>query len=104
VEIARGGEANLRIAPLPAGAEGSHAMKGRVVDLQVERQKRRPRAVDVDLEAWVEGGHVRVSLSIEREGTQIRSSGLLEPAAAHELGALLQRVALRVPPPKKGKR
>jgi len=71
-------------------------MKGKVIDLRAERERRRPRAVEVELEAFVERGHVRVRLEID--GGKVRTSGLLDPEEAFEMGALLQRVALRVRP------
>lgn len=80
-------------------------MKGTIIDLKVERARRRPRSVDVELEATVERGHVRVRMVIEGEGGgKVRTSGLITADNAHELGALLQRVALRVPPSGGGRR
>lgn len=73
-------------------------MKGKVIDLRAERERRRPRSIEVDAEVSVERGHVRVRLSIG-DG-RVRITGLIQPEVAHELGALLQRTALRVPPRK----
>lgn len=77
-------------------------MKGRIINLQQERERRLRPSVDVEVEASVERGRVKVRLRVEGPGGWFRVSGLLEPAVAHEFGALLQRTAMRVPPPKRG--
>jgi hypothetical protein len=69
-------------------------VKGDLIDLKVERERRQKPNVEVELEATVERGKVRVTIF----AAGARITGLLAPEHAHELGGLLQRTSMRVAP------